>query len=142
METKQSNLVQAAEAALAEEKDRLSKERETLSTRIQSVDSDLKRVLAGLAALRGDSKSRSRAESGDMRPSLTDTEASRIAEEVLSKSTSPLDLAALKAKVLEQCHERKILGTGIHLVLGRVLGEARFVQSKDGYTLRAAKAVG
>jgi hypothetical protein len=142
METKQSSLVRTAEEALIEERDRLSKEREGLLARLQAVDQELKRVGASLAALRGDPKGRSRANAGDLRPSLTDPDAARLVEEVLSRSSAPLDAAALKARVLELCRERKILGTGVHLVLQRVLADARFVQSKDGYLLRGAKATG
>jgi hypothetical protein len=142
METRQSNLVRAAEQALEDEKARLAKERDTLADRIQTVDQELKRVLGGLAALRGDSKGRTRAEAGDMRPSLTDSDAARMVEEVLSGSAVPLDVAVIKARVLEICRERKVLGTGVHLVLQRVLADARFVQSKDGYALRGMKATG
>lgn len=142
METNPIGDREVAKGALEREEARLVRELDAVSAKRQALFDELKVVRESLVPLRGGSKSRTRADAGDLRPSLTDAEAARMVEEVLAGRTAPLDAAALKTRVLDLCRERKVLGTGVHLVLQRVLADVRFVQSKDGYALRSLKSTG
>jgi hypothetical protein len=144
MEDQHSSAFEAASQPLLAEEQRLIREVEAISTREEGILlekkeklHELKHVRTILSALRGDSHAQARVMDRDSQggPTLR-SEASRMVEEILSSNAGPMQLTALKARVLEHCHELNIRGTGVGKVLRRVLAEDRFVQSTDGYALR------
>jgi len=121
--------VQDAIRALQAEETRFAQELEALKRQGLAIAADLKRVRASLAALSG--------EGGPGKAGLSDADAMRVVVEVLA--AGPLTAEALKARLLEHAKSSGLSGTGVHLVLGRVLKDQRFQETKDGYGLASRK---
>lgn len=120
--------VQDAIRALQAEETRFAQELEALKRQSLAIAADRKRVRLSLAALAG---------SGAAKAGLQDTDALQVVAQALA--TGPLTAEALKAKLLEHAKTSGLSGTGVHLVLHRVLKDQRFQETKDGYGLASRK---
>lgn len=120
--------VQDAIRALQAEETRFAQELEALKRQGLAIAADLKRVRLSLAALAGN---------GAAKAGLQDADALQVVAQALA--TGPLTAEALKAMLLEHAKSSGRSGTGLHLVLRRVLKDHRFQETKDGYGLASRK---
>lgn len=128
---KQSAGVLDAISVLEAEEARLAQELDALKSAAEAVGMDLKRVRASLAALKASDGRTSRGDAG--KGGLADAVALEVILRVLA--AGPMTADALKAKLLEHVQASGLSGTGVHLVLRRVLKDRRFQETKDGYGL-------
>ena len=129
--------VQEAARTLREEETRLASELETQRQRLEVLVADLKRVRVSLAMLLGEARTQAlKVSSG--RPGLTDYDAVQVLTKCLVEG--PSSLQVLKQKLLEHAKSSGASGTGVHLVLTRVLRDPRFAATEHGYELKTSKS--
>lgn len=120
----------AVESLRAEEQ-RLEGELAALKLSEKELAAELRRVKAGIHALTGEPS-----QGGDARASLTDSQAADLLAEALQQGR-PMTIDALKARLMEHVKANDLSGTGVHLVLKRVLKGDRFKETAEGFTLKA-----
>lgn len=136
MQKKSAGILDAVRVLEAEEA-RLTQDLDALKSEATTITTDLKRLRASLAALNGSDAGVIRRGAG--KGGLADVDALEVVLEALA--AGPLAADALKAKLLEHARASGLSGTGVHLVLRRVLKDPRFEGSKDGYRLIASRVI-
>lgn len=133
-----SAAVQEAVRTLREEESRLATELETQRLRLGTLVSDLKRVRVSLATLQGEERGQAIRLAGG-KPGLTDHDALQLVTKCLEQGSSSFQ--DLKQRLLAHAKSLGVSGTGVHLVLTRVLKGPRFTETERGYELADLKSV-
>ena len=132
---------EAIVAQLTEEESRLSQRRAQLSTDLQSVESDLRRAQAALAALVNESSSAAPKKKRERPLGPTRKQITSLVAEVL-QDLGALDEDRLRAEVASRLKDKRISQVGFAARFREALGDHRFDESPHGWRLMAREELG